>query len=82
MTRELALLAMQPNQLADTFLGMSFKMVNCSFRTILEVVTGHIDNEYIRSPRGSDGVVDSLRFLANLNQTSLTRHLMQLLCAY
>ena len=81
MTRRQVLLATDQQQLSDSFLGLAYALLNSSFLKILDNVTCHVDIDAIRCIPGPDGVVDTLRFLLNVEKTPITRHLIRLLCA-
>ena len=66
MTSELALLATDPKQLCGSFLALAYRLHNCSFKNVLENVSGHVDSAVVRAPIASDGITDSLRFLLNM----------------
>ena len=72
------MLAVDPGQLHESFLGLVYSICNCDFGNVLSVASGHIDPEMIRPQLESDGVVDSLRFLA-ARTDSVARHLMRLI---
>ena len=81
MTCGLAMLATDPQQLSGTFLGLVYKLLNGSFKNVLETAGGHVNASVVRGPIASDGVIDSLRFLLGLETTMLSRHLIRLMCA-
>ena len=78
LRRSLSVLAVDPAQLDGSFLGLVYSICNCDFGNVLSVASGHIDQEMIRPQLESDGVVDSLRFLA-ARTDSVARHLMRLI---
>ena len=76
--RNLALLSVSPASLSGSFLYQMFEMCNRDFGSVLSVVLGTIDLEQIRSPRGDDGFIDTLKFLID-NDSSLNRRLLRFL---
>ena len=64
MICQLSMLAIDPCQRSDTFLGLAYRLLNNSFLSMLETAGGHVDMSVARSPIASDGVIDTLRFFA------------------
>ena len=81
MICQLSMLAIDPCQLSDTFLGLAYRLLNNSFLSVLETAGGHVDMSVARSPIASDGVIDTLRFLLCMGQNETSRRLIRLICA-
>ena len=81
MTCGLAMLATDPQQLSGSFLGLAYMLLNGSFQSLLETAGGHVDKSVVRGPIASDGVIDSLRFLLSMDSSTLSRHMIRLMCA-
>ena len=78
MVRGLALLATEPSQLDGSFLGLVYSICNSSFENVLSVASGHIDPGAISPQYESNGIIDSLRFLA-ARTDNISRHLLRLI---
>ena len=76
MVRGLALLAIEPYQLDGSFLGLVYSICNSSLENVLSVASGHIDPGTISPQYESNGIIDSLRFLA-ARTDSMSRHLLR-----
>ena len=79
MTGGLATLAVEPQQLSGTFIGLAFQLLNGSFGAILEAVGGHVSRDVVRGPIQHDGLIDSLRLLGD-DLSVHSRRLLRLLC--
>ena len=75
------MLATDPQQLSGSFLGLAYMLLNGSFQSLLETAGGHVDKSVVRGPIASDGVIDSLRFLLSMDSSTLSRHMIRLMCA-
>ena len=78
MIRGMTVLATDPAQIDGSFLGLVFRLCNSDLGNLLSVATGHIDREFIRPQSESNGVIDSLRFLASRTDSTAGR-LMRLI---
>ena len=81
LTGQLAILATEPRQLSGSFLDLAYRLLNCSFRNVLDAVRGHADMSAVSGPIASDGIVDSLRFLLHGDQSTMSQKLVRLLCS-
>ena len=76
--RGLALLACSPTEMQGSVLGFGYTLLNNNFEQLLRLSIGHVEESAITEPSAPDGLVDTLRFLAQ-STCPASRRLLRLL---
>ena len=78
MTRGIGMLAVDPSKLGGSFLGQVYAICNSRLGNVISLSSGYIEKSMICPPFESDGVTDSLRFLA-ARSDGMSRRLLRLI---